>query len=109
MSHYPTSAELAAFRRAIRPAWYAQDFTGHDLTGKEWPMAPLDHTPNRTTRTWGIPVRNGMLHVPTRARREASALRSRAYSTSMVHGPQSCYLCGQYDFHAYSCEWNINR
>lgn len=73
MSHYPSSAELAAFRRSILPSWFAAYEHGYrDMAGRIVAA-------NGTMKQYGCPVQNGRHHIATITRREASAMRSRAY------------------------------
>lgn len=129
LPHHPTSAEMAAFRATFR-AWVpepprdgprrwtlarAEDGTYHLLRHTDALAAPV-------AGAWGHELRDGIGYRqttgqtwahetwsdnPTIARREASALRSRAYSTSPVLSTPPCYWCGRLDFHNYSCCWNV--
>lgn len=98
MSHYPSSAELAAFRRSIRPDWYEQDYSSQDLIGKAWPLAPLDYPANETAKRHGIV--NGGIGRDSIARfarwsRKASFMRSRAYDRALsATGCEDCILMG---------------
>lgn len=68
MSRYPTSAELAAFRRSIAPS-------GMDLDSLRW----LDERGHGIG--YRIPLQDHDSGVLSMARREADASRSRAYAT----------------------------
>ena len=78
MSAYPTSAQLAAFRRAI-----------HCVSDELMPMHP-DHG-----GAWPHEIRDGIgypgwaldAHLSADARREASAMRSRAFLDPAAQEP----------------------
>lgn len=68
MSHHPTSAELAAFRRSIAPSTM-------DIDTLRW------QDERRHGIGFRIPLNDA--DILTHARREASAMRSRAYARSV--------------------------
>jgi hypothetical protein len=85
VSHHPSTAELAAFRRDLNRA-AVSDIAGHDIADIAWSEQHPAHG-----GAWGWEVQNGVgvrvgQHDPgngwtaTVARREASSLRSRAWA-----------------------------
>ena len=94
MSHYPTSAELASFRAATHNATIAEveRITGRPVMAFVHPSASpafpselrhgIGHSPD-AERIW---QRDGW-SVGDAARREASRMRSRAFSALVATGP----------------------
>jgi hypothetical protein len=105
-SHYPSTAELAAFRRAIlsqHPGTAEHPARFVTLAnGRAWPHE-RQHGIGWTQADYAMdePIVN-----PSHARREASAMRSRAFDRLprvLSLGP--CYQCGATDVHYSDCAY----
>lgn len=127
---YPSSADLAAFRRDLMPSWFDNPYPHRP---DAWPDELRDGIGSQTGNAYGM-------QQAWRARREASAMRSRAYlagtcvacdqyagpegcacygipvptgsgigTGSIVHGGIACFHCDHEERHAADCVWNIDR
>lgn len=90
-SHYPTTAELAALRRSIRPGMAVG--TGWSrANGRAW-LSEIHH--GIGWRLSAAPYADTIWpHRTMLARQDASAMRSRAYATwgAEDHGRTDCHL-----------------
>lgn len=111
MSAYPSTADLAAFRRTYKladdpgaPGYYSRDIiepgepsgSGFHPVAGAWPHEREHGIGYRYSRddadlAWDAPEPDGGL---IQHRREASAMRSRAYARSLEYEGDICARCG---------------